>query len=70
MVYNSVGLITYLNPYIGHHMGDIIGKEAITTGKTIRELVLEKGLLSETELDAILTVENLMHPEYKVGLKK
>ena len=51
-------------------MGDIIGKEAITTGKTIRELVLEKGLLSETELDAILTVENLMHPEYKVGLKK
>ena len=67
MVYNSVGLITYLNPYIGHHMGDVIGKEAITTGKTIRELVLEKGLLSETELDAILTVENLMHPEYKVG---
>ena len=70
MVFNSVGLITYLNPYIGHHMGDVIGKEAITSGKSIRELVLEKKLLSEEELDAILTVKNLMRPEYKVGLKK
>ena len=70
MVFNSVGLITYLNPYIGHHMGDIIGKEAIKTGKSIRELVLEKELLSEKELDAILTVKNLMRPEYKAGLKK
>ncbi|WP_347173973.1 aspartate ammonia-lyase [Polaribacter uvawellassae] len=70
MVYNSVGLITYLNPYIGHHMGDIIGKEAIATGKSIRELVLEKELLSIEELDAILTVKNLMRPEYKAGLKK
>ncbi|MFN0730222.1 aspartate ammonia-lyase [Polaribacter gochangensis] len=70
MVYNSVGLITYLNPYIGHHMGDIIGKEAIATGKSIRELVLEKELLSVAELDAILTVKNLMRPEYKAGLKK
>lgn len=70
MVYNSVGLITYLNPYIGHHMGDVIGKEAIATGKSIRELVLEKELLSVEELDAILTVKNLMRPEYKAGLKK
>ena len=70
MVFNSVGLITFLNPYIGHHMGDVIGKEAVATGKTIRELVLDKGLLSEEELDRILSVENLMHPEYKAGLHK
>ena len=70
MVLNSVGLITFLNPYIGHQMGDIIGQEAIATGKTIRELILEKELLSEKELDAILSNENLMHPEYKAQLKK
>ncbi len=64
MVLNSVGLITYLDPYIGHDMGDIIGKEAIASGKTIREIVLEKGLLSEEELDKILSVENLMHPVF------
>uniref|UniRef100_UPI003742E11E aspartate ammonia-lyase n=1 Tax=Gelidibacter maritimus TaxID=2761487 RepID=UPI003742E11E len=64
MVYNSVGLITFLCPYIGHHMGDLIGKEAIATGKTIRQIVLEKELLSEQELDLILSPVNLMHPEY------
>lgn len=66
MVLQSVGLITFLNPYIGHHMGDLLGKEAIQTGKTIQELVLEKKLLSKSELDEILSTENLMRPQYKV----
>ncbi len=70
MVLNSVGLITFLNPYIGHHMGDLIGKEAISTGKSIRELVLDKKLLSEKELDNILSIDNLMHPVYKAALRK
>ena len=70
MVLNSVGLITFLNPYIGHDMGDVIGKEAVATGKSIRTLVLEKKLLSEEELDTILSVENLMHPQYKAQLNK
>ncbi len=70
MVFNSVGIITFLNPYIGHHMGDVLGKEAVATGKNIRELVLEKELLSEEELDKILSVENLMHPKYTATLHK
>lgn len=70
MVLNSVGIITFLNPYIGHHMGDKLGNEAVITGKSIRELVLEKQLLSEEELDKILSEENLMHPEYKAALHK
>ena len=64
-VANSIGIITYLNPVIGHHNGDLIGKEAAATGRGVRELVLEKGLLSEEELDAVLSKENLMHPEYR-----
>jgi len=68
MVLYSVGLITFLSPYIGHRMGDIIGKEAVLTGKTIRELVLEKKLLSEDELDRILSPENLMRPVYQAEL--
>lgn len=70
MVFNSVGIITFLNPFIGHHMGDVLGKEAVATGKTVRELVLEKELLSEEELDRILSVENLMRPEYRAELHK
>ncbi len=69
-VLNSIGLITFLNPYIGHHVGDVIGKEAIATGKTVKELVLEKELLSEEELDKILSLENLMHPQYRAKLYK
>lgn len=70
MVLNSVGIITFLSPFIGHHMGDVIGKEAIATGKSIRELVLERRLLSEEELDQILSAENLMKPRYKAKLYK
>ncbi|MEO8774313.1 MAG: aspartate ammonia-lyase [Gelidibacter sp.] len=68
MVYNSVGLITFLSPFLGHHICDTLGKEAMKTGKTIRELVLEKKLLSEDVLDRILSPENLMHPEYTVQI--
>ncbi|TDQ56810.1 aspartate ammonia-lyase [Mesocricetibacter intestinalis] len=69
-VFNSIGIITYLNPFIGHHNGDVIGKICATTGRSVREVVLEKGLLSEAELDDILSVENLMNPTYKAKLKK
>lgn len=64
-VLNSIGIVTYLNPFIGHHNGDIIGKICAETGKNVREVVLEQGLLSETQLDDILSLENLMNPRYK-----
>lgn len=64
-VFNSIGIVTYLNPYIGHHNGDIVGKICAETGKSVREVVLERGLLTEAELDDIFSIQNLMHPEYK-----
>ncbi|MCE1704690.1 aspartate ammonia-lyase, partial [Enterobacter hormaechei] len=64
-VFNSIGIVTYLNPFIGHHNGDIVGKICAETGKSVREVVLERGLLTETELDDIFSVENLKHPTYK-----
>ncbi|OAN16743.1 aspartate ammonia-lyase [Photobacterium jeanii] len=64
-VFNSIGIVTYLNPFIGHHEGDIVGKICAETGKSVREVVLERGLLTEEQLDDIFSVQNLMHPEYK-----
>ncbi|MGL5238294.1 MAG: aspartate ammonia-lyase, partial [Plesiomonas shigelloides] len=64
-VFNSIGIVTYLNPFIGHHNGDIVGKICAETGKGVREVVLERGLLTEEQLDDILSVENLMNPQYK-----
>lgn len=66
-VLNSIGIVTYLNPFIGHHNGDIVGKTCAQTGKGVREVVLEMGLLTEAQLDDILSVENLMKPTYKAA---
>ncbi|MHA2788980.1 aspartate ammonia-lyase [Corynebacterium sp. S7] len=62
---NSIGIITYLNPFIGHHNGDLVGKEAAETGRSVREIILEKGLLDEETLNNVLSKENLMHPQYR-----
>lgn len=35
------------------------------TGKSVREVVLERGLLTAAELDDIFSAQNLMHPAYK-----
>ncbi|MCI7690058.1 MAG: aspartate ammonia-lyase [Trueperella pyogenes] len=63
-VMNSIGIVAYLNDLIGHGEGDSIGKEAARTGRGIREIVLERGLISQEELDRALSVENLINPIY------
>ncbi|XVX20892.1 aspartate ammonia-lyase [Actinomycetota bacterium] len=61
-VLGSIGIVTYLNDLIGHHNGDLVGKECARSGRTVREVVLEMGLLDEQTLDEVLSPENLMHP--------
>jgi aspartate ammonia-lyase len=58
----SIGLVTALVPSIGYEAASRIAQEALFTGKTIRELALEKGLLSEVELDEILNPTRMVHP--------
>jgi aspartate ammonia-lyase len=53
----STAAATALSPYIGYAETAAIAKEAVKTGKTIRELVLARGLLDAAQLDAILSVE-------------
>ena len=61
-VYNSIGIVTALNPYIGYENSASIAKEALNTGKRVYDLALERGLLSKAELDKILTPENMLNP--------
>jgi aspartate ammonia-lyase len=53
----STATATALSPYLGYAQTAEIAKEAVRTGKTIRELVLERGLLEPEKLDAILSVD-------------
>ena len=61
-VQNSIGLVTFLNPVIGHHAGDLVGRECARTGKGVREVVLAMGLLGENQIDELLSPSNLMEP--------
>lgn len=62
MVKHSIGIVTALNPYIGYKNSTEIAKEALETGKTVYNLVLEKGVLSQEKLDEILDPENMLNP--------
>ncbi|WP_044640269.1 aspartate ammonia-lyase [Risungbinella massiliensis] len=53
-VEKSVGIITALNPHLGYETSARIAREAIETGKSVRELCLMYDVLSAEELDQIL----------------
>jgi len=52
-------VVTALNPHIGYDSGASIVKEAAATGRSIRDLVLESGLMTPEELDAALDLKKM-----------
>lgn len=62
-VFNSIGLVTALNPYIGYENSTIVAKEALETNRGVYDLVLEKKLLTKEQLDEILKPENMIAPQ-------
>lgn len=64
-VLTSIGIVTYLTEVIGHHNGDLVGRECARSGRSVREVVLEMGLLDEATLDELLSPENLLRPRYR-----
>jgi Fumarase C C-terminus./Lyase. len=61
-VSESVGIITALNPIIGYEKASEIAKEAIRTGRPVRNLIVEKGVLTEEELNRVLNPEDMTRP--------
>lgn len=61
-VQNSIGIVTALNPYIGYKASTKIAKEALETGGSVYQLVLDNGLLSKERLDEILDPKNMLGP--------
>jgi aspartate ammonia-lyase len=58
-VETSIGLVTALNPHIGYTAATEIAREALSTGRGVAELVLEKGLLPPERLAELLTPERV-----------
>ncbi|CAN5360484.1 class II fumarate hydratase [soil metagenome] len=64
---SSPSVVTPLNKYLGYETAAKIAKQSLADGATIRETVLamgyvERGELSEAELDAALDLEGMTHP--------
>ena len=55
----SLALVTALNPHIGYLNAAAVAKESLETGKSLRQIVLEKGLMSEAELATVLDLEKM-----------
>ncbi len=62
MVHNSIGLVTALNPIIGYEKATTVAKEALASGKSVYELVVENKILTEEQLNRILAPENMIKP--------
>jgi len=64
MVINSIGIVTALNPIIGYEQSAAVAKQALATGRSVYDLVLEQGLMKKELLDEVLSTENLLHPRF------
>jgi fumarate hydratase class II/aspartate ammonia-lyase len=60
----SMAIVTALNPYIGYSKAAEAAKESLSTGKSIKEIILEKKLMSEEKLDELLSPISMTKPGF------
>jgi aspartate ammonia-lyase len=63
MVENSIGLVTALVPYIGYERSTAVALEALQTGSSVCDLICDRGWISRTDLDEILSPERMTRPQ-------
>jgi fumarate hydratase class II len=61
-VEKSLAMVTSLNPHIGYERAAAMAKQAFKTGKTIRELCREEGVLPEATLRETLDPMSMTEP--------
>ena len=62
MVYHSIGIVTALNPYLGYETSAAIAREALESGRSLVDIVRERGLMSEEQLEEVLAPEHMLQP--------
>jgi aspartate ammonia-lyase len=61
-VQNSIGIVTALVPVIGYEKSATVAKEALKTGGSVYDLLLQKGWLTKAKLDDILSPAKMTDP--------
>jgi fumarate hydratase class II len=59
LVERNVIIVTALNPHIGYDNGARVAKEALATGKSVRQVVLDWGLMKADDLDRVLDLKRM-----------
>ncbi len=62
MVYNSVGIITAICPHVGYEKAAELAKEAIATGASVKDVILEHQLLTKEDMEKILDPYSMTEP--------
>jgi aspartate ammonia-lyase len=62
LVENSIGLVTALGPVLGYETCSRIARRALDERRTVADIVLEEGLLTEARLNELLRLEALTRP--------
>jgi fumarate hydratase class II len=57
--------VTALAPRLGYARAAELAKEAVRTGKTVKALVVEQGLLTQADADRLLDPRPLTEPEHR-----
>ena len=62
LVENSVGIVTILAPIIGYQKAADIAKKALSQNRSVREIILEEGVLESDEIERILNPVRMTEP--------
>jgi len=64
-LYNSLMLVTALNPHIGYDKSSEVAKKAFKDKSTLREAIIVLGYMSGEDFDNLVKPENMIHPQKK-----
>lgn len=70
LVEGSVSIVTALAPFIGYENSTAIARKALETGRPVRELALESGLIDEEAINDLLDPRKMTHPRAITGYGK
>ena len=65
LVNNSIGIITAIAPTLGYETATRVAKQALATGRSVLELVLDENLMDEAELKTCLQPQNMVKPQHR-----
>jgi aspartate ammonia-lyase len=62
MVEGSIGIVTAVAPALGYERASEVARDALASGRPVKDLILEKGYLSAVQLDDLLSIDAMTRP--------